>query len=308
MPGIDDALESKALPLQTLLAQAEAAASQSWERLLFFSGGALEFSKCFAYVLYWDLEGGTHRLIAPSEIPGCIEAPDGSLSGPLSLTYGDESTQRHLLATESPWQGRKMLGVRIAPAGTWTDEFLYRRQQSRDLAMLLAGSTIDADTARVGYHMMVCPMIEYPLTVTQFSQKDCDMIVSPVLRACLSKMGYNQNMPKEVVFGPVELGGLGMHDLFIEQGIRQILALVGHLSQNSVTSKMMLIELQWCQVQAGTSDHLLESPSTEIDYIETCWIMAIPDFLRTYSLRLQFSSSSLPRMQCDDDEFIMDAL
>ena len=307
MPGINDALEVTALPLQHLLALAEGA-SQSWERLLFVSGGALEFSKCFAYVLYWDLDGGTHRLIDPREIPGCIEAIDGSLSGPISLTYGDTSTKKHLLATESPWKGRKTLGVRIAPAGTWTDEFLHRRQQSRDLAMMLEGSTTASDTARVGYLMMVCPMIEYPLTVTQFSQKECDMIVSPVLRTCLSKMGYNRNMPKEVVFGPVELGGLGMHDLYIEQGIRQILALVGHLRQNSETSKMMTIELQWCQVQAGTSDHLLESPSTEIDYIETCWIMAIRDFLRTYELRMQFSSSSLPSLQCDDDEFIMDAL
>jgi hypothetical protein len=40
MPGVNDTLEASALPLQLLLRQAEQA-TQSWERLLFASGGAL---------------------------------------------------------------------------------------------------------------------------------------------------------------------------------------------------------------------------------------------------------------------------
>jgi hypothetical protein len=38
-------------------------------------------------------------------------------------------------------------------------------------------------------------------------------------------------------------GGISMHDLFIEQGIRHVIALVGHLLQGSMTGKMMKIEL-----------------------------------------------------------------
>jgi hypothetical protein len=58
MPGVNNAAESTAIPLPTLLAQA---ATQSWEELLFLaSGGALELSKCYAYVVYWDLFVGRH--------------------------------------------------------------------------------------------------------------------------------------------------------------------------------------------------------------------------------------------------------
>jgi hypothetical protein len=57
----------------------------------------------------------------------------------------------------------------------------------------------------------------------------------------------------------VELGGFGFHDLFIEQGIHQVTALVGYLPEKkSKTSNMMKIELDWCHLQAGTGDHLLE--------------------------------------------------
>ena len=59
MPGVNDSQEASALPIALLLKQAEDA-TQSWERLLFASGGALEMSKCFAYVMYWDLSEGKH--------------------------------------------------------------------------------------------------------------------------------------------------------------------------------------------------------------------------------------------------------
>jgi hypothetical protein len=156
--------------------------------------------------------------------------------------------------------------------------------------------------------MMVRPKLEFPLAVTQFTQLECDQITSPVIRACLSKMDYNRNLPKEVGYGPRELFGFYIHDYYIEQGIKQLTALVGHICQDSETGRLMRIELQWCQVQAGTAKHLLGDPTNSIDYIETCWIMCIRDFLRTYGLQIDFSATPLPEAQCIYDEFIMDVV
>jgi hypothetical protein len=183
MPGVNDAAEDEATPLPVLLKQAEDA-TQAWERLLFASGGALELSKCFAYVIYWDLSEGRHRLIRPDEIANCVVEGD-HFRGPIGLSYGSDHAG-NLLVTEDPcWVGRRTLGVRIAPAGDWTDEFNYRRAQSRELALQIAGSAMAKDTARIGYFMMVCPKLEYPLGATQFTQQQCDSITSPVLRASL---------------------------------------------------------------------------------------------------------------------------
>ena len=89
MPGVNDALDEKARPLEDMLMSAEQV-TQSWERLLFVSGGALELSKCFVYVIYWDLSSGTHCLFHPADIPGCTPVGD-SYTGPISLTYGSKS-------------------------------------------------------------------------------------------------------------------------------------------------------------------------------------------------------------------------
>jgi hypothetical protein len=247
-------------------------------------------------------------MLEPQEILGCT--PEGDhFRGPIGLKYGAVSTVRHLLVTESPHRGRRTLGARIAPSGNWDDEYNFRRKQGHELSLRMAGSSLAKATARLGYRTMVCPALEYPLTVTQFSQERCDKITSPILRSSLSQMGYNRNSPKEVVYGPEETGGLGPHDLFIEQGIAQVTALVGHLRETqSKTGNMMKIELDWCHLQAGTANHLLENPFTKIDYIETCWIMSIRDFLRMYKVRMEFTEHSHPVALCEGDEFIMDAL
>jgi hypothetical protein len=84
MPGVNDAQETVATPLPVLLRQAEEA-TQAWEKLLFASGGALELTKCFAYVIYWDLSEGRHRLIRPDEITNCV-AEDQQVTGQTNIT------------------------------------------------------------------------------------------------------------------------------------------------------------------------------------------------------------------------------
>jgi hypothetical protein len=47
--------------------------SQTWEKLLFSSGGALELSKCFYYIVYWKWVEGLPQIMTNSEmdhIPG----------------------------------------------------------------------------------------------------------------------------------------------------------------------------------------------------------------------------------------------
>jgi endonuclease/exonuclease/phosphatase family metal-dependent hydrolase len=45
--------------------------AQTWERLLWATGGALELSKCFYYILFYDFrKNGTPFLLAPNEMPG----------------------------------------------------------------------------------------------------------------------------------------------------------------------------------------------------------------------------------------------
>jgi hypothetical protein len=122
-------------------------------------------SKCFAYVVYWDLLDEKHWLLLPEEVPGG-ETKSGCTVGPMSLTYGDHLDTKHKLEIVSPWIGRRTLGVWITPAGTLKAKLQYRWAQSRELALRIAGSELPRETACIGHHIMVRLKLEYPLAVT----------------------------------------------------------------------------------------------------------------------------------------------
>ena len=94
---------------------------------------------------------------------------------------------------------------------------------------------------------------------------------------------------------------MGFHDYYIKQGIHQLTAMFGHEWQNSETSKLIQIELQWCQVQAGAAKQLLAEPNNAVDYIETCWIMNIRDFLQTYKLSINLTTCNISDLQSFHD-------
>ena len=286
--------------------------AQSWVSLLFVSGGGLELSKCFTYIMRWDFDAGQHpRLLLPPEIEGCLpldpfDEDADTWQGPIGLTYGDSDGTRQLLVTEPVYRGRRTLGNRIAPDGNWDDKFQHRLSQASTLATQLTGASILTGTANLAYRMMVCPKLEYPLGVTQFSPDQCAKIASKLLSVQLPRLGFNRHLPRAVVFGPISMGGLGLHDLYVEQGVRQISNLVGHLRQASETGRMMTIEHEWCQVQSGTGVNLLELPQRGDEYVDSCWIMSIQRFLVEHNRRIELTDTHHPQPLCDHDEFIMD--
>jgi hypothetical protein len=57
----------------------------------------------------------------------------------------------------------------------------------------------------------------YTLAATKMSVTQCDAIQSPVICATLNKMGINRNVAWKIVFGPKNIGGLEMHNLYTIQ-------------------------------------------------------------------------------------------
>ena len=48
----------------------------------------------------------------------------------------------------------------------------------------------------------------YSLALTQFTDKQCKKIATVIEKVILPKMGINRNIPKAVLYGPQEYGGL----------------------------------------------------------------------------------------------------
>jgi hypothetical protein len=99
--GINDAHLSQPLSLSTLIRNLESMA-QTWERLLFSSGGALEPSKCFYSVVYWKWINGLPTMtpvsemthVPPIQLTSGFDISTGSFGSP---SYNYQASQYHVL-------------------------------------------------------------------------------------------------------------------------------------------------------------------------------------------------------------------
>jgi hypothetical protein len=109
---------------EAMIANGMQAEAQTWERLLYSTGGALELSKCFCYIMSWKFhKNGTPILLSPPEMP------------PLSvhLTSGEDPTS-HAIEQKSVYAAHCTLGVWPTPSGGNHTQFLKCLARSNAIA------------------------------------------------------------------------------------------------------------------------------------------------------------------------------
>ena len=92
--------------------------AQTWEHILFLSGGKLNLSKCSWYVLSWEWKSGrpTLRPITPQDKK-------------IHLQQGDQTQEFEIRRTD-PTESTRMLGVHINPLGDFSDHLENLRKKA----------------------------------------------------------------------------------------------------------------------------------------------------------------------------------
>jgi hypothetical protein len=294
--GLNDAHLQHPWTLQ-VLSQRLQAMSQTWEKLLFCSGGSLELSKCFYYLIHWKWVDGLPQMTTKLEM-------EMSIPG-ITLTSGFSPLQvpiHHWDVTET----HVTLGARLNPYCDDVEQVIYLRAQANRIANLIHKSNLSSWEAFIAYRYCWIPSVTYLLPTTTMSDTDLHSIQTQATGSFLLKMGFNRKYPHVVCYGPLEFGGLTFRDLFTEQGALRIKSLMEHIYHDTETGKMIMIAIQSLQMEAGTAAHLLTDPTPPLVYIEPCWILAIRQFMATHQLSLEFKTSWNFRLARDKDAYIMD--
>jgi hypothetical protein len=90
------------------------------------------------------------------------------------------------------------------------------------MSAIFNSTYFNASGAKQGFVALFTPPICYSLATTSIKITTLKNIQKPVVCSVLSRKGYNQHMPRAVVFGSILKGGIGLLDLYLEQGAQQI--------------------------------------------------------------------------------------
>ena len=135
-------------------------------------------------------------------------------------------------------------------------------------------------------------------------KKALEAIQAKATRRFLMGMGYNPNMPREVVYAPKQAGGMGFHRLYTTQGVRNTVQLLKHTRANTTVGKLFFIAVDWLQRWSGISSAVMESPQADIPPTSSKYLQSIREFLT--KCKASIVMCKRPKPCHENDSFIMD--
>ena len=115
--------------------------------------------------------------------------------------------------------------------------------------------------------------LEYPLAAVCLTEKQCNKIMQPVLRAALPKMGINQNTGKHYIYGPTEYQGLVIPNLYTDLGVAQLQLLLHHGNRETQVGKSIQAIIEEHQLECGSMKNILSLDYKKYNMLVTNSIM-----------------------------------
>jgi hypothetical protein len=288
--GNDDKNEKT---VDQLIAQAQHGFT-TWNELLHATGHFMELAKCACYLSIWKFqEDGYAYTITPEKLDKNIKVQDWNKQ---SMTI------KQLPATTS----QKLLGVMRNPIGNQQDEIQRLKEKSNRIATQINSHALSRVEAKMAYESFYIPAMRYSLSITAINQMDFESIQKNATSSMIASLGFNRNMPREVVFCTNKYQGLGLKHLYDIQGTDSTRLLLQELNfSESSTSTMLRILLDVMQQEAGIQAPILEE-NRPLHYVEWGWIPSIRDFLLHINAKIMNATTGLATYRINDS-MIMDA-
>jgi len=150
------------------------------------------------------------------------------------------------------------------------------------------------------------PTITYPFSTTTLSATVLEKAQSMATPMIISQMGYNQNMPKAVIYTPSTHGGLGLKHLHTKQGLQKVLQVIKHLWTCTTLGGLLQVTIKTYQLQAGIPAPILED-KTQLPWLPHWWITNMCKFLHSIKGSIFLKSPwMIPTLYQHDHHLIQD--
>ena len=279
------------------IVKAATANAQIWTDLLGASGGALELSKCSYHLLSWQFSftGAPILLNQKDSIPP-VQVRDPHSQELCTLEY------------LPPYTAHKTLGHHKDPAGTQKEQFRKLKAKSDENTKFLWQTKLTREEAWTYYFACYLPSIGYPLTGSYFSRDELSTIQRHAMSIIIARCGYNRHTKRDIIYGPLELGGANFRHLYVEQGLGQVKYILKHWRLQSPAGQLLKCLMHWIQLAVGVSYPILSEVHPPLPHLESKWIASVRIFLSSINASIELDDSGIPQLQCMNDLYIMDQI
>jgi hypothetical protein len=239
----------------------------AWKELLEASGGKLELTKCFYYILTWkfDTKG--------NPIPTTI-SEQRMVTNQIRIPDKDRNTGV-LIQQKEINKAHKTLGCYKCIIRNEEAEISYLTKRSNAFAKNYG---LTNKQATLAYNLVYISSLKYGLTSTSLLYQQITKIHRYAVDKFISAMGIDHSTHHALIYGPLEYGGFGVRHLYTEMMGMKLETVISHIRSESQLGTLFEINTNYIQLLAGTGTPIFQSRD-DLSYIPMNWILHLRQFL-----------------------------
>jgi hypothetical protein len=148
-------------------------------------------------------------------------------------------------------EARKTLGVKTAPTGDNNAQFEHMLESSQKWAAQIKASDMRQIDAWLALLSTIWKTLEYPLTCTTLTEKQCEQIMLQAMSAGLKKSHICRSFPTSLIHARSESFGAAFPHLFTVQGIAHLSTLVSHSTEGYIMGLLLRAAMEEDIKEAG---------------------------------------------------------
>ena len=268
-----------------------------WEGGLKATGGALVPEKSFVYPIDFKFNtAGNVSYKSVEEINVQFEVPNAA---------GQMTTLRQL----EPSKASETLGVFLAPDGNDKAAKEALLGKAKMWSELVHKGHLNAKDVIQAMDTTIVQALKYPLPALTLTEDECKSIMSPILSVALPQSQVCRTFPRDVVYGPKSLMGLGKTDLHVRQGTSQISVLHQYLQTDTITGELLRSNIEALKIHLGLRSNFFTLDYERLHRLAPQSLMKhVWQFCNKHDVSIQETATldMIPRRV--NDRFIMDVI
>ena len=264
-----------------------------WDVLMQVNGAAIAPDKCWWYLIDFEWKEGKWKYSSPMR--------------DRMLQVRDKTGEKKSLKRLNHDDAMEMVGVLLAPDGNSKKQTDALRKKTVQWAQKITRSPLEPDTVWTAINRTIAKTVEYPLAATTLTDKELTHIMAPVLMAGLPRANILRTYPRDVLYGPTSLQGLGVTDPYIYQYCRHVHDIVTQPWRHTEIGELIKVNLEGVKLEAGIYGSIFDT-DVEITWMNTksSYIMETQKFCQEHGICFDEPGASL-QPNCHHDESLMEA-
>ena len=268
-----------------------------WSSILTATGGKLNMSKCFWYLLTWQWnENGQPTLNTIPETPS-------------KIIFHDTEGTPHQIKRVEPKDALRTLGVHTSPSWSPHAELNATKTKLKQMIQSIQQSHMTHNEASMLIPIYIHTKLRYTFSATCFTQKQCWELDRIFRGPILTRMGICCKISLSIIYSSFRHAGLQIPTSWDLQGSSHLHLFIGHVQIQDLVGRLITLLCNYVYLHLGIEDQGLSYDINIIkDILPKTWITTVWEYISSIQATITLKTLRLYPQREKDTAIMFHAL